>query len=181
MVVTLALMKSLLILGGIVLVLLVVSAVLKHLGVLSAPAAGGGKGKALEPSPFKRNKYFLSKGEAAFYPQLRLAIPSGTVLLAKVRLIDLLYLPPGAQNRQSWQNRVQSKHIDFVVCDARDLRPLLAIELDDKSHEREDRRERDGLVDHILQCAGLPFHREPAAATYSAERLRAAIGGKLGV
>ncbi len=173
-------MKSLLILGGIVLVLVLVSAVLKHLGVLNAPAASGGKGRALEPSPFKRRDYLLTKGEAAFYHQLRLAIPSGTVLIAKVRLIDLLYFPKGGKNRQSWQNRVQSKHIDFVVCDARELRPLLAIELDDKSHEREDRRERDGLVDHILESAGLPFHREPAAAGYSADRLRAAIGAKLG-
>lgn len=101
------------------------------------------------------------------------------MLLAKVRLIDLLYLPSGTQNRQSWQNRVQSKHIDFVVCDALDLRPLLAIELDDKSHKRDDRRDRDGLVDRILRCAGMPFHREPAAASYSAQRLRAAIGTQL--
>lgn len=59
-------MKTLLILGGIVLVLLVVSAVLKHLGVLNAPAAGAGDGESLEPSPFKCNKYFLGKGGACF-------------------------------------------------------------------------------------------------------------------
>ncbi len=174
-------MKLLLIIASALVIILIIGAALKQLGLFNASPADAPlkDGKALEPSPLKRRDYLLTKGEAAFYQQLRLAIPNGTVLIAKVRLLDLLYFPSGVQNRQSWQNRVQSKHIDFVVCDARDLRPLLAVELDDKSHEREDRKQRDGLVDHVLQSAGLPFHREPAAASYSADRIRAALSAKL--
>jgi very-short-patch-repair endonuclease len=48
------------------------------------------------------------------------------------------------------------------------LSPILAIELDDMSHERSDRQERDREVERILKDANMPllriknhFHFEP--------------------
>ena len=60
------------------------------------------------------------------------------VVLAKVRLADLI---EANERHPQWQanfNRIRSKHVDFVLCDNW-LRPLLAIELDDSSHKRIDR------------------------------------------
>lgn len=49
------------------------------------------------------------------------------------------------------------------------MSPLLAIELDDASHEREDRAERDRNVDRILRDAGLPILHIKVQSFYDRE------------
>lgn len=47
--------------------------------------------------------------------------------------------------------------VDFVLCDKRNMRPVLVIELNDASHKRDERRLRDEKVKCILSRAGLPL------------------------
>lgn len=54
---------------------------------------------------------------------------------------------------------INEKSVDFLICDKSNARPLLAIELDDKSHKRSDRHERDIEVERIFKDAGLPLFR----------------------
>jgi len=91
----------------------------------------------------------------------------------------LLYLPKGTENRQGHMNRVVSKHVDFVLCDLQNIRPQLVIELDDSSHEREDRRERDAFVDQALEAASLPILHVTAKRTYAPKELADLIEAKL--
>ena len=49
--------------------------------------------------------------------------------------------------------------MDFVACDKINLRPLFAIELDDKTHSQSKRVERDKEVERILHGAGIPLVR----------------------
>jgi hypothetical protein len=122
--------------------------------------------------PYRRKDYLLSKAERSFYEVLRQALGEGdTLVFAKVRLLDLLWLPKGTAKAQSHRNRVQSKHVDFVLCDRRELRPQLVIELDDKSHEEEERQGRDAFVDRALVAAGLPILHLSARRTYSTREL----------
>ncbi len=51
--------------------------------------------------------------------------------------------------------RVSQKHVDFLLCHPEGLRPLLAVELDDRSHDRADRQDRDLFVDAAYRQAGL--------------------------
>ena len=121
-----------------------------------------------------------SIAERSFFECLRQALGDEFHIFAKVRLRDLVYLPPGVQDRQAWTNRVCQKHVDFVLCGRQKVSPLLVIELDDKSHEREDVQERDTAKDTILHAAGLPIFRVPARRTYSTRELREVISGALG-
>lgn len=75
------------------------------------------------------------------HPETRCGRPVD--VFAKVWLLDVLWLSPQAQNRQRYRNMVQSKHVDFVLCDPDALFPTLAIELDHSSHARDDRERRD--------------------------------------
>ncbi|HEV2293852.1 MAG TPA: DUF2726 domain-containing protein [Tepidisphaeraceae bacterium] len=157
-------------------VLAALSALMKRMGT-------GGGPRALEGAlPYRRKDYLLSKAERSFYEVLRQALGESDVLVfAKVRLLDLLWLPKGTAKAQSLRNRVISKHVDFVLCDRRELRPLLVIELDDKSHDEEERQTRDAFVDRVLGAAGLPILHLSARWTYStrelSEQVRAAISG----
>lgn len=79
---------------------------------------------------------------------------------------------------QAAQNKIDRKHFDFVLIDAETTRPLLAIELDDRTHDRPDRRRRDGFVEAACDAAGLPLLRvraRPPGASYDVATLSAEI------
>lgn len=52
------------------------------------------------------------------------------------------------------------------------MQPLVAIELDDKSHARPDRQERDAFVNEVFAAAGLGLLHIPVKHTYIPEELR---------
>lgn len=117
---------------------------------------------------------FLSPAEANLLRVLRDIAGDWALVCPKVRLADLVYTPR-QEDRQAALNRVSRKHLDFVLCDAATLRPALAIELDDRSHARDDRRERDAFVDRVLDSVGLPLVRVPAQRSYDTRALAATL------
>ena len=72
----------------------------------------------------------------------------------------------------SKNDRIKSKHIDFLLCDKDSLVPLCAIELDDSSHQKESRVKRDIFVDNALEAAGLKFERFKVQKSYSVSDIK---------
>ncbi len=163
----------------------------------AATDAGAGDEKA--PVPFKLRPRLLSPAEASFHSVLRQALPMVTeagwkegppLVFAKVRLADLLAVDGDALRdrgamaprlRAQSQNKINAKHVDFVLCDPATTRPLLLVELDDASHERSDRKARDEYVDRAAAAAGVPVLHVKAAAGYSPRGLAVELGRALGV
>jgi len=128
------------------------------------------------PLPYKRVKNLCTPSERRFYSLLQEVLPKGCLLFSKVRVADVL-LPQSSSERGRWRsafNKVACKHFDFVVCD-RDLNILFAIELDDSSHARSDRVERDIFLNWACKSAGLPLLRVALQKSYDRERLRKTI------
>lgn len=149
-------------------------------GWLVAMFQGGGASEASQNRlPYRKKDYFFSQAERSFYAVLMKAVAGEFVVLAKVRLADILYIEKGTGAWQSFFNRIQSKHIDFVLCTPVLIQPVLVIELDDRSHDREDRRKRDGFADDALAAAGLPILHVPARRTYSPVELKAGMEERL--
>jgi len=88
-------------------------------------------------------------------------------------------VPKGTQKMQSWINKIRQKHVDYVICTKDTCSPVLVIELDDSSHQREDRKERDAEVGRILQTAGLPILHCPAKKGYVISEVVQALSDKL--
>lgn len=107
--------------------------------------------------PYKKKNYFFNQSERKFYYTLSNILGDKYFLFSKVRILDLLYLPKYQQNSYRYRNKIQSKHIDFIICDKQNVKPLLVIELDGNSHLRKDRIERDKFVNEIFEDAGLPI------------------------
>jgi hypothetical protein len=127
--------------------------------------------------PFLRRKYLLSRAEKSLYDILRRII-GRKVVFAKVRLADLI---EADKRHRLWQanfRRVCSKHIDFAICDAA-LCPIIAVELDDSSHQLPDRKARDRDVDRILQIASLPILRIPVQRNYDHGEIERQLLAKL--
>jgi very-short-patch-repair endonuclease len=129
--------------------------------------------------PYRKSDHLLTPAERSFFGVLRQAIDNDLYVFAKVRLSDLLWLPQSTRNRQSHMNRIQSKHVDFVLCDRATTEPRLLIELDDSSHRRAARQSRDAFLDQAANQAGLPILRAPVKHSYSVAELRQVISSLL--
>ena len=127
-----------------------------------------------DPLPYSAKKYFFSVAERSFYEILKRLVSAEYTVFAKVRLADLVYVSKGTGSWQSHFNRINRKHIDFVLCN-RDLAPVVAIELDDSSHDADEREARDEFVDQVLASAALPIVHIRAKRAYSLDDLRAAL------
>jgi hypothetical protein len=144
-------------------------------GLLGIFGGGSAAGKREKQLPYRAKRYFFSKAERSFFGVLHQAAGNQYAIFAKVRLSDLLYVKKGTESRQGHFNRIQSKHVDFVLCDPEQVRPALVIELDDASHGRSKRQKRDAFVDRSLTAGGLPILRVPAKRNYDSNGLAQSI------
>ena len=103
-------------------------------------------------------RLLLTPREQAFYFVLEsICQRNGWKLLVKLRLADIVAVRKGTEGYMSYFNRVKAKHTDFVICDPETMEILAGVELDDPSHVREDRAERDEFVDRVYEAAGIPL------------------------
>ena len=124
---------------------------------------------------YKRKKFFMSAPEHEFFDLLYRAVGDKYRIFAQVHLPTLVdHKIPGQDWRGAFRH-IDEKSVDFVLCDKSYIAPLLAIELDDSTHEREDRQERDSVVENILSHAGLPLLRIRKGSGYDITRLIAEI------
>ena len=99
-------------------------------------------------------KYLLTKNEWHEYRKLKqYAQELGLQVCPKVRLLDIIEPRRGVQNYKSLFYKIQAKHVDFLLCD-QNLYIKAIVELDDGSHDKSDRQERDRFVDQILTSVG---------------------------
>lgn len=161
----------------------VLVAMLRRLGLLDASAApqrhaAGPKGWAFDPAAFVAAPSLLTPHEQACFTALEAAVrlaqaagpaqdAGGLRVMVQVPLSVLVDIAPSVRGtaQTSHRNRIDRKRIDFVLVDAM-CRPLCAIELDDASHKRADRRARDRELEAVLAHIGLRLVRIPAAPRF---------------
>ena len=115
---------------------------------------------------FKNNKYsysakelIMSRAEAQFFKQLILVVGERYHVFPQVHLSSLLDHRIKGQDWSIAFRHINGKSVDFVLCDKSTLQPVYAVELDDFTHERKDRAERDAEVERIFKQAQLPLVR----------------------
>ena len=96
----------------------------------------------------------LTSNEWSAWKELtRQAAIHDLIVCPKVRLFDIVEPRSGDPHYMAYRGKIQSKHVDFVLCD-KHMKIKGIIELDDSSHDRYDRQERDKFVDEILRDVG---------------------------
>jgi len=124
-----------------------------------------------------RKKVFFSSAERSFYEILRRIAPDYTVF-AKVRLCDVIFASARGKTWRTKHDRIQSKHLDFLICDAT-LAPVMAVELGDSSQTEANRKTCDQLVDAALAAARVPILRIPVARSYAIDQIRPLVSPHL--
>jgi hypothetical protein len=154
----------------VLLLLAVIATVLKQ---------AGGRSNAF---PYVRKEALLTRAERSFLGVLDQAVGGDYRIFAQVRLADVVDTKRGLNNsdRQKAFNRIQSKHFDFLLCDKDDFSVICAIELDDRSHQKRKRRDRDAFLDGLCQAVSLPLLHVPAKGAYSVPELKSKIFSTIG-
>lgn len=139
-------------------------------------------GESVSGFPYQKRDQFLTAAERSFYGLLKeLADTNGWDLFAKVRLEDLVEVKKGTDKLQAHRNRIKSRHIDFLICDSQTVSPIIAIELNDATHARSDRQQRDIFVSGTLEAAGLPLLVIPAQRGYDIVGISRMILERIGI
>jgi Protein of unknown function (DUF2726)/Topoisomerase DNA binding C4 zinc finger len=132
--------------------------------------------------PYAVQNHFLSSAELSFFQSLRRVTGNRAVVCAKVGLGDVFWIKLDDKSKfRGYRNKIDRKHVDFLLCDPATMRPLVGIELDDSSHEREDRQARDAFVDGVFSAAKLPLLHISVQRAYVAAEIEAQIAPYLGV
>lgn len=99
-------------------------------------------------------RYLLTKNEWHQFQKLKyFASNKGYIICPKVRLLDIIQPRKDAPKYKSLLYKIQAKHVDFLICDT-NLKIKAIIEIDDNSHDMQDRKERDEFVDSVLKSVG---------------------------
>jgi hypothetical protein len=132
------------------------------------------EGKESKNYPYEKAPVLFTPAERSFLGVLEQAVNGHHRIMGKVRLADVVNVKP-EMSRSEWQkafNRIQSKHLDFVVCDSSTLAIKFVIELDDKSHDQRMRQDRDAFLDNALKAAGIRVFHFTAKRTYSVQEIQ---------
>ncbi|GMQ58562.1 hypothetical protein AN1V17_29570 [Vallitalea sediminicola] len=139
--------------------------------------------KIIEGKLSNKNKYnysvaykdvdsILTKAELRFYDILYdVCDDLDVTLFTKVRVADIVKVK-NKDNYMTYFNKISSKHIDFVLCDNTTLKPLICLELDDRSHNRKDRMERDKFINEVLSSIGYEVVHIPCKYKYDKEAIK---------
>lgn len=121
-----------------------------------------------QPLDYSSRKRLLSAGEKRFYTALNEAVGQKYLINLKTRLTDVISADAGFSSIDG--KKIFLRHVDFVLAGKKDARIVMAIELDDGSHD-DDREEADRLLDDALHYAGIPVARFPIYREYSPKKI----------
>jgi very-short-patch-repair endonuclease len=112
-------------------------------------------------------KAAMTDREQILYQRLKKGLPPQFHLLAQVALPAII----STTDADTW-NRIRGKFLDFVICDEH-CRPLLVIELDDRTHDTADRQAADSDKTSALNaaCIRIARTRDPNIAIEAITRL----------
>ncbi|GAB2661657.1 DUF2726 domain-containing protein [Vibrio panuliri] len=131
------------------------------------------KQDGLKDSAYKKKGSLLNSKESAFYNALIAAVGQQAVVMSKVTMTKVI--APKAKDKKQWfiaNNRIAKSHFDFVVCDPRSLEVRVVIELDDGSPLSKGKVERQKLLMHVCQSAGIPLIGATIKHSYQVGKLR---------
>lgn len=162
--------------GQLIFILLPLVALMVVAALLKQRTTGSPKDVCYQSRP-----ELFSPAERSFLGVLEQAVAGQFRIMGKVRLGDLIQpakdLSP--KERTTAWNRIHQKHVDFVLCLPNTLAPFGVVELDDASHQRKDRSERDAFVDKALKSAGISMVRFSARKGYAVAEVQAQLEAAL--
>ncbi|RZA08795.1 MAG: DUF2726 domain-containing protein [Moraxellaceae bacterium] len=139
--------------------------------------------RAGDPIIYFKSPSLFSPAEKIFLGALTQALADNYRIFAKVRVSDVINIKPNS-SKSVWQiafNKLSASYFDFVICNKDNLGVLCAVELDDKSTQKDDPVDRDKVLEHICEAAKLPLVRFDVRDFYDSQSVRKHVLQSLGI
>ncbi len=129
-------------------------------------------------NPYRRAS-ILTPTEQQFWQKLYFKCSTNNLIVCpKVRMEDIINVDKNHPQREMLRNKIKSRHIDFIICDA-NLRVLAGLELDDKSHLSLKAQSADAFKNEVFNSLDIPLFRiKVDPAKYTDEIFRVISGLK---
>lgn len=126
----------------------------KKLGIKS-------KEKSFQKFPYKQ-KDFMTQNELSYFRKLESEYGDKNYIIPQVLISSIVdvSIPENFYAYRGYRSKIDKKTIDFVLFNKETFKPEIAIELDDSSHFRKDRRERDIFVNRVFEDVGIKLERK---------------------
>ena len=127
---------------------------------------------------YKPKRYITTLNELNFYNiLLDIAKELDMILFAQVSLYNIVSMKENLDysTKTKYFNKIASKSIDFVLVDKNNCRIKLCIELDDSTHKKQRRIERDNFINELFKQLEINFLRYPIYKVYYKEALKKRI------
>ena len=127
---------------------------------------------------YKPKRYITTLNELKFYNVLlEIAKELDLILFAQVSLYSILDVKENLNKstETSYFNKIKAKSIDFVLVDKNNCRIKLCIELDDNTHKKYKRQERDNFINELFEELEIPLLRYQTYNIYYKEPLKTKI------
>ncbi|MBT1452497.1 DUF2726 domain-containing protein [Glaciecola sp. XM2] len=131
--------------------------------------------------PFAVKKQLFTSAERQFLALIEQAAGDEFRVLCRVKLIDLLALRSNTDKKiaNSALLRAGGKQVDFVLCDRKDMTPVMAIDLVYGQGKAGHNTQRDFFVSGALDTASIPHARIKAKNGYTLAEIKECIETKL--
>lgn len=108
---------------------------------------------------YKAKEHVMTSYEEMFFRTLSDIVGEKYYIFPQVHLSTVLDHKIPKQNWSYALRHINQKSVDFVLCDKNSLKPVYAVELDDRTHDSAIRIERDRIVEAIFKNANFPLVR----------------------
>lgn len=111
--------------------------------------------------PYKIRRTIMSEHERLLFCNLRVVLGFKYDVYPQVNLDKIFMVDRQRVYKYylGWLRRINQKSVDFLIVNKNTQAPVFAIELDDCSHEAENRIERDKFVQELFKRNGFPLIR----------------------
>ncbi|MEW5941781.1 MAG: DUF2726 domain-containing protein, partial [Chloroflexota bacterium] len=109
--------------------------------------------------PYRLREYFLSTPEIALFRALQKMVGDRYVICPKVALTDIFTIVRPNENVHFY-NKIFRKHVDFLLCEPRTMKPALGVELV-KPVAKTETRASDQFVEDLFLAEGVPLVHIP--------------------
>lgn len=100
-------------------------------------------------------EYLLTVQERDFFRYLQIKFSDKYLIFTQVSLSALVQIKENQKDKYERRGLIDKFYVDFVLCSKDDIKPRLVIELNDKTHELSNRKERDQYIEALLKSADL--------------------------
>lgn len=126
-------------------------------------------GKTAQASNYRKKATYISRAEWEFLQVLREIVGSKYEVCVQAPLVSVIDKVSGGYRNELF------RVADYLIVDPISFAPLLLVELNDATHNRSDRQERDRKVTRICEEAGMPLVAFTTAEAHNVPEVRKTI------